>query len=151
MKVKVILKPANEVVARLGLGPGGKAQQFHTNNVMRRMTKYMPYRTGATIKTMVAQTDIRKPEIVLRVPYARYLYYGVKMVDTKTGKGPAYIKDVGFRYSRGAMLRKTNVPLSYSTTKNAKAGPFWDRRLATAEGDTLAHELEEYLKRGSGT
>lgn len=41
--------------------------------------------------------------------YARYLYYGVKMVDSETGKGPALIHDkhggeVGFRFRKGAKL-----------------------------------------------
>ena len=42
--------------------------------------------------------------------YARYLYYGVKMVDSETGKGPALIHDkhggeVGFRFRKGAKLK----------------------------------------------
>ncbi|MFR3972328.1 MAG: hypothetical protein ACLTZH_03285 [Subdoligranulum sp.] len=51
-------------------------------NVLRRIQKYMPYRTGATIKLTIAQTDTHVPEIVTDNPQARYLYYGM----SKSGK-----------------------------------------------------------------
>jgi hypothetical protein len=51
-----------------GLTAGGDVQRFHTNNVLRRIVKYMPYRSGATIKLTQAQTDINKPEIVTDTP-----------------------------------------------------------------------------------
>ena len=57
-------------VEALGLGRDGPVQ------------KYMPYRTGATIKLTIAQTDTHVPEIVTDNPQARYLYYGV----SKSGK-----------------------------------------------------------------
>ena len=61
---------------------------FHTKNVLRRIQKYMPYRTGATIKLTVAQTDPRVPEIVTEEPQAVYLYNGV----SRSGKPLNYTK-----------------------------------------------------------
>lgn len=55
----------------------------------------MPYRTGATIKLTVAQTDPRVPEIVTEEPQAIYLYNAV----SRSGK-----------------------PLNYTKTKNPLAG-----------------------------
>lgn len=129
MKIKLEMKPVQEVVRRLGLDSAGGAQRFHTNNVMRRIVKYLPYKTGETIKIMHNQTDISRPAIVLDVPYAKYLYYGKVMV------GPA-------------PKRVTEKNIEYNTDKNPLAGPFWDRRLVAAEGAVLAEELEAYIKRG---
>lgn len=42
--------------------------------------------------------------------YSRYLYFGNKMVDAETGKGPALVRDksgsiVGYRFRNGAVLK----------------------------------------------
>lgn len=127
MIIRVDIKPVAQIIQEKGLAPGGDVQRFHTNNVMRRIQKYMPYRTGATIKMMIAQTDTSKPEIVLDVPYAKYLYYGKAM----EGSAPK---------------RLTDRDLVYTKTKNPHAGPFWDRSLVAAEGDAMAEDVQQYLK-----
>ena len=107
-------------VEALGLGRDGPVQQFHTANVLRRIQKYMPYRTGATIKLTIAQTDTHVPEIVTDNPQARYLYYGM----SKSGKS-----------------------LNYTHTKNPLAGPRWDEAVMAAEGDAMAADLARYMRR----
>ena len=67
-KVTVNMKPVNQILKEKGLTAGGDVQRFHTNNVLHRIVKYMPYRSGATIKLTQAQTDINKPEIVTDTP-----------------------------------------------------------------------------------
>jgi hypothetical protein len=101
-EIKVDMKPVEQILAEKGLLPGGDVQRFHTANVMRRLQKYMPYRTGATIKIMVAQTDVSTGLIVLNVPYGRYLYYGKAM----EGPAPKVV---------------TSRPLQYTVTKNPLA------------------------------
>ena len=64
MRVTLDFPAAEEFLQEVGLDEQGDAQMFHTKNVLRRVQKYMPYRTGATIKLTVAQTDPRVPEIV---------------------------------------------------------------------------------------
>lgn len=127
-KAYLKLNPINKILKDKGLDANGSVQAFHTNNVMRRIIKYMPYRTGATIKIMIVQTNIRKPYLVLDVPHGKYLYHGKKMV------GPAP-KSV------------TDEPLNYTKTKNPLAGPYWDRALSAAEGAVLARELQNYINR----
>lgn len=68
-----------------GLAPDGYVQMFHTQNVLRRIVKYMPYQSGMTVKVTVAQTNIRKPLIVTDTPYARFLFNGKLMVSDVTG------------------------------------------------------------------
>lgn len=130
-KVTVNMKPVNQILKEKGLTAGGDVQRFHTNNVLRRIVKYMPYRSGATIELTQAQTDINKPEIVTDTPYARYLYYGKVMV----GRPPKQVTDRDLKYTR---------------TKNPLAGPFWDRRLKAAEMPAMQADLQRYVNRKAG-
>lgn len=127
-RVAVELHGAREIIWRKGLAPGGAVQRQHTANVLRRIVRYLPYRSGKTIKQTIIQTDISRPEIVTRTPYAKYIYHGKVMV----GKAPK---------------RVTDKPLEYTKDKNPLAGPRWDRRLVSAEGKLLARELQSYLDR----
>ena len=72
MRVTLDFPAAEEILQEVGLDEQGDTQMFHTKNVLRRIQKYMPYRTGATIKLTVAQTDPRVPEIVTEEPQAVY-------------------------------------------------------------------------------
>lgn len=147
MKVKMYLPSAQKLVQSKGLGNDGAVQMFHTQNVLRRIKRYMPFLTGATYKITTAQTDIRKPEIVTDVPHAIYLYLGKAMVNAKTGKGPAFIKGVGYRYRKGTKLRRTGRNLVYTKTKNPDAGPYWDRTLVAREGAALTADLQRFINR----
>ena len=131
MKVELKMKTMNRLLRDKGLSSDGSVQAFHTQNVMRRIVKYMPYRTGATIKKTILDTDINKPYIVTNVPYGKYLYYGKVMV----GPPPKQV---------------TDIPLRYTTTKNLKAGPFWDRALIAAEMPALQADLQRYINRRRG-
>lgn len=122
-KVKAEIPDGESMVETLGLGRNGHVQQYHTANVLDRIKKYMPYRTGATIKLTVAQTDTHVPEIITENPQARYLYYG---------------------------LSKKGNPLHYTHTDNPLAGPRWDSRLSAAEGAAMAADLQRYINRKDG-
>lgn len=125
---KISVKPPAEVVEELGLGKGGDVQKFHTQNVIRRIQKFMPYRSGALIKLMIVQSPIADPFVNIDAPQARYLYYGKAM----EGRAPKVV---------------TDRDLHYTITKNPQAGPFWDRRLIAAEGDAMQQDLQNYVKK----
>lgn len=144
--VKVNSHPVEEILRRKGLDVNGDVQQFHTANVLRRIVRYMPYRTGATIKLTQAQSPVSQPEINTFVPYARYLHEGKVMVNAATGKGPGVIPGVGPRWRRGTQLKATDRPLKYTTTKNPEAGPRWGERLKAAEHDAMLNDLKDYVK-----
>ena len=144
--VKVNSRPVEEILRRKGLDVNGDVQRFHTANVLRRIVRYMPYRTGATIKLTQAQSPISQPEINTFVPYARYLHEGKVMVNAATGKGPGVIPGVGPRWRRGTQLKATDRPLKYTTTKNPEAGPRWGERLKAAEHDAMLNDLKDYVK-----
>lgn len=145
-RIKVNTRPVVDIMRRKGLGLNGDVQQYHTANVLRRIVRYMPYRTGATIKLTQAQSPISKPEINTFTRYARYLHEGKVMVNEKTGNGPAVIPGVGPRWPKGAKLKATNRPLTYTKTKNPAAGPYWGRRLVAKEGDAMLQDLKDYVR-----
>ncbi len=148
--VTLTMKQLNQLVKDKGIDKAGDVQQFHTQNVLRRIKRYMPFRTGATYKLTMLQTDIKKPEIVTDVPYGKYLYYGKKTVNHKTGNGPALIPGVGYRYNKGSILKPVGSPLEYTKTKNPEAGPHWDRTLVAREGAALTADLQRYINRKGG-
>ena len=101
--VKVEMKPAGTILARLGLNETGDVQRFTTNTINRRITRYMPFRSGALATKL---KHIGSPtEIEVLGPYAKYQYYGTVMI----GKAPKTVTDRNLDYDR---------------TKNPKAGPF---------------------------
>ena len=69
------------------------------------------------------------PVVVYPGPYARYLYYGVKMVDRETGRGPAHFFDkMGnevIAFPKGSKLRPTRTPLKFSKSPHPKATAKW--------------------------
>lgn len=113
-----------------GLGVGGDIQAFHTHNVMRRLVPLMPLSTGAFTKLMAAQTDVRRPWVVVQAPQALYLYHGVTMA--------------------GSPRAPTRTPLHYTRTKNPEAGPFWAQRLLQQQADAIVAELQAYIDKGGG-
>lgn len=147
-KIKIEMPSVSALCKKKGIDPNGHVQLKFTSVINRRIGEYMPHLTG-TLETKLKY--IASPtEIVVNAPYARYQYYGVKMVDSVTGKGPAKIPNVGYRFRKGATLRPTNIPLNYTKTFNPKAGPYWDRRLMAEETDDIENEMQNYLKRGGG-
>lgn len=143
--IQVNMKPINTILTRLGVDKNGDVQMQLTRVVNKRITRYMPYRTGA-LSTKLKY--IKSPtEIVVLAPYARYQYYGKVMVNSKTGKGPALIPGVGYRYKKGTKLIATERDLKYDTTKNPQAGPYWDKRLMAAEKDAIAADVQAYVNR----
>lgn len=145
-RVRVDMKPVKQIMARLGIDARGDVQRFHTANVKRRIQKYMPYRTGATIKLMIAQSPVNEPFLHVNVPYARMLYYGKVMVDPETGMA-GFLTPNGWRSRLGVAKVASGRDLQYDKSKNPRAGPFWDRRLTAAEGRQMAAELQDYVRR----
>lgn len=144
-RIKVEMKPISTILTRIGVNKTGDVQMQLTRIVNKRITRYMPFRTGALstkLKYIKSPTEI---EVV--APYARMMYYGKVMVNSKTGKGPAFIPGVGYRYKKGTILKATDRDLKYGTTKHPEAGPFWDRRMMAVEKDAIVSEVQAYVRR----
>ena len=144
-RIKVEMKPISTILTRIGVNKTGDVQMQLTRIVNKRITRYMPFRTGALstkLKYIKSPTEI---EVV--APYARMMHYGKVMVNSKTGKGPAFIPGVGYRYKKGTILKATDRDLKYDTTKHPEAGPFWDRRMMAVEKDAIVSEVQAYVRR----
>ena len=79
---------------------------------------YVPIDTGS--QRQRAYVGSEDKSVVYPGPYANYLYRGKKMVNRKTGKGPALIPNVGYRYKRETKLKPTGENLKFSDP-NARA------------------------------
>lgn len=148
--IRVTHPDFDKLLKKKGLDKDGDVQQEWTKIVLNHIIAYMPYRTGATIKLTRLQSPVTIPRIKLDAPYARYLWEGKVMVDSVTGSGPRVIPGVGPRWRRGATLRATDRPLTYTTSKNPKAGPHWGERLKAERLDQMGVELKEYVRRREG-
>ncbi len=85
--------------------------------------------------------------------YARYLYYGVKMVDNETGKGPALIHDkyggeVGFRFRKGAKL-KVKQPEEKLQFKNDRTDHWLEPYITGDKKDFVKTEFIKIFKEKS--
>ena len=142
-RVRVEMQPIQQILKNHGLDSNGRVQLYVTNMISRRMTRYMPFQSGALATKL---KFVKSPtEIEVNAPYARYQYYGKVMVNSVTGKGPAYIPNVGYRYKKGTVLRVTDRDLEYDKTKNPDAGPFWDRALLAKEKSQMIQEEQNYI------
>lgn len=147
-RIKVEMKPVDTILTRLGVDKNGDVQMQVTRIINNRITKYMPFRTGVL---STKSKRIKSPtEIEVAAPYALYMYYGKVMVNSKTGKGPAFIPGVGYRYRKGTVLKATERDLNYDLTKHPKAGPFWERRMMASEAAQIAHDIQVYVNRRGG-
>ena len=140
--IKVNMRPVNEVLSRLGVAPDGDVQAQVTKIVSHRMTRYMPFRSGALATKLKI---IRSPtEIEVLGPYAHYQYDGVVWVDPVT-HAAGFLTANGWRSRRDVPKVQTSRPLDYDHSKNPEAGPHWDRRLMAAEGEAIAADVQAYV------
>ena len=147
MIVKVDMDSADRIIEKHGTGPDGRVQLYLTNTINRRLGRFMPHRTGyleTKARHVASATSI---EVI--APYAVPMYLGVKYVNAKTGKGPAFIPNVGYRYRKGTVLMPTSQPVHYSTGFNALAGPYWDRRMMASDKDAISAEVSRYANGGT--
>lgn len=89
-----------------------QAQQWLGQQVLADCKPYMPLKTGSLQQRSYVADGGR--QVVFPGPYARYLYMGKVMADSKTGKGPANIPNVGLRFRKGATLVATDRDLKLS-------------------------------------
>lgn len=146
-RIRVDMEPIASILKRLGIDKNGDVQKHATSIINKRITRYMPYRTGA-LSTNVKY--IKSPtEIEVAANYAHYQYVGKKRVNAKTGKGPAFLEGIGFRYKLGTVTKPTDIDLDQRphSPGNDRAGPLWDRRLMAAEKDAIVADIQDYIRR----
>ncbi len=140
--MSVSLKPISTIKADLGINPSGAVQKKLQMSCYRHMMKYVPYREGR----LVADVDLSDPKkIVFESKYAHYMYIGKKYV-MSNGKSAYYSPNYGFWSDKGVAKIPTNEDLVYHTPGT---GPYWDKRMVSAEIDSVIKEVQKYVGRKS--
>lgn len=113
-----------QISKRLGLEKDGPAQAFMTAECAKAMDKYVPYNNGTLARTVIENgrptSNVTSNSITYAQKYASYVYHGT----SKSGKQLNYHKD--------------NHPL---------AGPYWDRRMLSAEQNDIINSVEKFIRR----
>ena len=116
-----------------------KAPMIVAEQVRKDTEPYVPMLTGS----LTQRTRVEGDTIIYPGPYARYLYHGKYMVDSKTGKGPMHYTDKDgnevIRYRKGSTLVPTDRNLVFNTTVHQKAQAHWFEA-------SKADNLEKWLK-----
>lgn len=86
--------------------------------------------------------------------YARYLYFGNKMVDEETGKGPALIHDkdggeIGLRFKKDAKL-KVKQPIEKLNFRGGRTDHWFDPYISGDKKDFVQNTYTELFKEKSG-
>lgn len=114
----------DEIKKSLGIEPNGKVQAFFTQTCAIHMDKYVPYDTGTlagtVVKNNVTTGNVKSDKIIYDQEYATVVYGGVR-----NGK-----------------------ELHYNTDKHPLAGPYWDRRMVSAEMQDVVKEVQDFVDRG---
>lgn len=84
------------------------AQAKLAKQILIDCKEIMPLDTGSLQQRSYVSKDGN--QVVFPGPYGHYLYVGKKMVNEKTGKGPALVHDeygneIGLRYKKGTKLK----------------------------------------------
>lgn len=137
-----MLKPISEIKANLGLEPNGRVQKFFTDTCAKHMDKYVPYGDTGLLRNYVIQGT----NIVYNQPYAHYMYKGDAMgpnIPIKEGK-----TIVGWFSPKGKKKHYTGKKLKYNQTAGHEyAGPYWDKRMKSAEMNDIVKEVQEKINR----
>ncbi len=75
INVKFEMQSEIEILKARGLQNRGRVQEVIDSEVMRRMDKYTPFRSGYLKGSPLIYTQVGKGEIIQETPYARRHYY----------------------------------------------------------------------------
>lgn len=133
------LNPISVIKADLGINPDGRVQKFFTDTCYNHMDKYVPKDIGNLRDNAIRNSS----SITYQSPYARYQYYGKKMV-MKNGKSAFYSEDYGFWSKPGEDKILTDEDLVYHTPGT---GPYWDKKMVSAEMQEVVKEVQKYVNK----
>ena len=102
-------------------GRATKLEQALAWQIMKDTNDFVP----ALTLSFANRSRVVGNRIIYPGPDARYLHEGKVMVNSKTGKGPMKIPEVGYRWPLGAILVATSRNLKVNTSVHANATDHW--------------------------
>lgn len=118
--MQIKMKPASVIKAKLGIQSGGPVHAYFTERCADHMDKYVPY-SGASGRIHLRE-EIEKGVNYIKYKqlYASYQYHGVREDGTHRVQ-------------------------NYTTPGT---GPYWDKRMWSAEKDDVIAEVQDYVNKG---
>lgn len=119
-------------------------QAWLGEQVLQSSRAFMPFVEGTLRQRSHTAEEGRK--VIFPGPSSRFLYMGVAMVDSKTGRGPFRIEvspgEFIFRFRKGATLRPTTRKLNYSSSE---ACDHWFEAAKARDKDAWVRGAKERL------
>ena len=140
------MQPISKIKTGLGIQKGGPVHLYLTKRCADHMVDYIPYDSGDLSEKLV---DIEPGKITYNSPYAHYMYIGKVMGPNIPIKEDGIV--VGWFSPKGKPKYYTGADIDYSKSiarGHLYAGPYWDKRMWSAEKDEVISEVQAYMKRG---
>lgn len=119
----------NDLLAAYGLEKGGRVQRFIDQKVIDSCTPYVPASPDRTLEfSAQVSTDIGSGMVVWNTPYAHYQYMGIVYGPNIPILEPETGILLGFFSPPGRPKHPTDRELTYDTSQNPMAGPYWFER-----------------------
>lgn len=144
--MSVELKSASTIKTKLGIEPNGPVHQYFTKRCAEYMDKYVPLSEGGLAYN---NRKIEIDRIIYNSPYAHYMYIGKVMGPNIPIKEDGII--VRWVSPKGKAKRYTGKDIDYSKSQargHIHAGPYWDKKMWSAEKDQVIEEIQKFVDRG---
>lgn len=125
------------------LGKGGPVQKLVDRLVVDYSIPYVPFDTGTLSRSPYAVTQFGSGQVVYPGPYAHYQYMGevygpnIPIFDSESGELVRFISPKGQR------KHPTGKKLTYDTSLNPLAGPFWIDRMKADRMKDIVKAVEK--------
>lgn len=138
----------DDILAVFGLEQGGRVQQTIDQKVIDYCTPYVPASPDKTLEfSAQVSTEIGSGLVIWNTPYAHYQYMGIVY-------GPNFLVDVEgdgvleWRSPKGRPKHPTDRKLTYDTSQNPMAGPYWFERMKADRLNDILDEARSAMLQG---
>jgi len=119
----------NDLLAAYGLEKGGRVQRFIDQKVIDGCTPYVPASPDRTLEfSAQVSTEIGSGMVIWNTPYAHYQYMGIVYGPNIPILEPETGILLGFFSPPGRPKHPTDRELTYDTSQNPMAEPYWFER-----------------------
>ena len=130
-----------------GLEPGGRVQKVIDQTVIDFCQPYVPASPNRILEgSAQLATEIGSGMVIWNTPYAHYQYMGIVYGPNIPIKQDGVL--VGFFSPPGRPKSPTDRALTYDTSQNPMAGPYWFERMKADRMDDIIEAAQKALEEG---